>query len=1136
MKRALIWTLAVAALAFTACNKEISDEKVENNVITHIAQVTISKGVDTKTALIEGENEASYVWTQGDAAYLHVYENDVEGEITAMNLSEGNAVATLTVAFTGAASSTYSYKAVYAKELTATDKNPKIQDTQYPKADSFDPAADVMISKATTDVTNVSERLSSIAFTMGRVVTVNKMILTGLNKGEAVSKVELELGKGIVGGSYVLETGNHASTGKKVILQYSTPIVTSDGTFPVYFIAAPVDQADLVSVVVATDQNVYTKSNQLEPNPFDGKSISFAIGVMTRFTMAMGDYGTPVSTAVDYTLVSSADGLPAEGKQANIIIVNGVKAMAEDKGNNRGAATVPDADNNVISIDNTCTAHVFTLAHTSEGYLISDNADNAYLYAAGTSSNNYLKSKDEVDDACYWRITYSEGVATVQSVNNDKTPYMRYNSSSSLFACYKTNNGTNQNPVSLYLDGDSVTDIPVRQDVTLSFDPSNPADINLGDNFTEPTLTKSPSEAPVTYSVATNPNGIASIDSATGELAITGAGVITVTATVSDLIHYNAASASYTLTVIDPNVVDYVTLDWTYPTEGNDATSAGIQAVAGVTASGLGTDYGTDHSPYRIKFDNTGDYIQVKTDVAIAEVSVKYKMVGGNSTSKLYIQESSTGENWNDVEPLTISGSQNSTGELTTTNAFSSASRFVRISFTKGSNVGIGGISIKKVDTTPRFTVASPLEATAAADDYTVNITRKYFEGAITVTVPQDCNWIEADNVAADANSFNVSISANTGSARTATLTLSADGVTSQELVVNQAGAEPGSEANPYTVSQALTAINGLADNGMTAIVYVSGIISSVDSYDASHKSITYFISADGTTSNQLEVYSGKGVNGADFVDIADLAIGDEVVVKGNLKKFVQGENVIPEFNYNSEIVTFTPTSRYTVSLLSVSHGTIAASKTSVGAKSVVTLTATPATGYEFNEWTVTNLSSNQTISVSEDNKFIMPAANVSVSATFTESQGGTPIELIFDLTSNPGGWPTANSTTLTNYTYTLDEVDYTFGLKNVKQNTGYLMCTLPAVIGLPAIAGYKLTKIVANNSSQCSTSTKVGISSSASSESYISGGAVQTWSTQSSAYTYNLSGTAANTVYYLYITNKNAQITGLTLTYTPTN
>lgn len=149
-----------------------------------------------------------------------------------------------------------------------------------------------------------------------------------------------------------------------------------------------------------------------------------------------------------------------------------------------------------------------------------------------------------------------------------------------------------------------------------------------------------------------------------------------------------------------------------------------------------------------------------------------------------------------------------------------------------------------------------------------------------------------------------------------------------------------------------------------------------------------------------------------------------------------------------------------------------------------------------------------------------------------TVSAASTKKVLSFNLSSNPGGWPTSNSTTLTNYTYTLDGTNYTFALKNVKCNSGYLMLTNTAVLGLPAISGYKLTKIVASTKSGASASVYVGISSSASSESYITGGGKVMWSNPGSDYTYNLTSTSKNTMYYMYVTNKNAQITNLELTY----
>lgn len=117
-------------------------------------------------------------------------------------------------------------------------------------------------------------------------------------------------------------------------------------------------------------------------------------------------------------------------------------------------------------------------------------------------------------------------------------------------------------------------------------------------------------------------------------------------------------------------------------------------------------------------------------------------------------------------------------------------------------------------------------------------------------------------------------------------------------LTVNSA---PGDADNPYTVSQARSAIDA-ASGSTLSDKYVSGLISQVDSYNSTYKSITYWISDDGTTTNQLQVYSGKDINGADFSAVTDVELGATVVVKGNLKKF----NSTYEFDYNNELVSYT--------------------------------------------------------------------------------------------------------------------------------------------------------------------------------------------------------------------------------------
>ena len=79
----------------------------------------------------------------------------------------------------------------------------------------------------------------------------------------------------------------------------------------------------------------------------------------------------------------------------------------------------------------------------------------------------------------------------------------------------------------------------------------------------------------------------------------------------------------------------------------------------------------------------------------------------------------------------------------------------------------------------------------------------------------------------------------------------------------------------------------------------------------------------------------------------------------------------------------FTKLTAYTVTLAAVENGTISADQTTVYNGTVVTLTATPNNGYYFGEWHVTD-ANNNTITVT-NNQFVMPASNVTVSATFVQ-------------------------------------------------------------------------------------------------------------------------------------------------------
>ena len=110
-----------------------------------------------------------------------------------------------------------------------------------------------------------------------------------------------------------------------------------------------------------------------------------------------------------------------------------------------------------------------------------------------------------------------------------------------------------------------------------------------------------------------------------------------------------------------------------------------------------------------------------------------------------------------------------------------------------------------------------------------------------------------------------------------------------------------GSLSDPYNVAEAIAAIK--AGTAPTTQVYLTGIISDVAFYNDQYKSITYYISDDGK-SKEMQVYSGKGLNGADFASKEDLKVGQKVTILGKIMKFVdKNNNEIMEVDKTSSII-----------------------------------------------------------------------------------------------------------------------------------------------------------------------------------------------------------------------------------------
>lgn len=88
-----------------------------------------------------------------------------------------------------------------------------------------------------------------------------------------------------------------------------------------------------------------------------------------------------------------------------------------------------------------------------------------------------------------------------------------------------------------------------------------------------------------------------------------------------------------------------------------------------------------------------------------------------------------------------------------------------------------------------------------------------------------------------------------------------------------------------YTIAKAKELID--AGEGLSESVYVKGTVSQASKeLNATYGSLSYYISDDGTTGNELQVYGGLSFESQKFTSVEDIKVGDVVVVYGKLKKF----------------------------------------------------------------------------------------------------------------------------------------------------------------------------------------------------------------------------------------------------------
>lgn len=100
------------------------------------------------------------------------------------------------------------------------------------------------------------------------------------------------------------------------------------------------------------------------------------------------------------------------------------------------------------------------------------------------------------------------------------------------------------------------------------------------------------------------------------------------------------------------------------------------------------------------------------------------------------------------------------------------------------------------------------------------------------------------------------------------------------------------------------------------------------------------------------------------------------------------------------------PSTTYIIAIASCEHGEVCSDVATATEGQTVNLTAEPDNGYEFGSWNVYKTGSPSLIVTVNNNSFVMPAYNVTVSATFVTSSGGnTGNGDYVKVTSAPSDW-----------------------------------------------------------------------------------------------------------------------------------
>lgn len=453
MKKFAYILLSIAAVSlFAGCSKELNYEPVVNPgepiELTVNAGFTAYESTDTRTVVVD---ESAIKWSSASEEKIKVYEVATDGgsvsvsQVTSGAGTSSDSYVTMSfpVSLTSKTADNFTYYAAYpssahvSNSSTLPRANIETKSVQTPSATSFDPSADLLISKG---IDNGTTQPKSVNMQFARPVAIAKMEITNLPVAETVNKVVFSANNG----SAVTLAGrtNFNLASAQPVTSYGDAIAKTEieiGTsglglsastsMDVWFTCYPFELSTGNTFTVVVETATYSCSRTVTIPA--ARELNFIAGKASRFSVDMTS-----ASVTKGQLWSKYTGDFSAGEY--LIVYNG-QAMKADVSGGRLTYTGVTETNDEVYTNN---ASIIWEAAASSTYWTLYNVG-VNKYAASTGAKNAAQLLDDgSDDMSLWTVTGSSAYGFVNKKNYEASvnANLRYNSGSG-FACYASDTG-----------------------------------------------------------------------------------------------------------------------------------------------------------------------------------------------------------------------------------------------------------------------------------------------------------------------------------------------------------------------------------------------------------------------------------------------------------------------------------------------------------------------------------------------------------------------------------------------------------------------------------------------------------------------------------------------------------------------